>query len=131
MSEPTPSNQDLLSAVPSIPRTEDQPVFNEPWEAEAFAMVIALHQAGVFTWPEWAEALAAAIERAQAGGDPDLGDTYYRHWLDALETIVVDQGVGDRQTLQNLASAWSDKAADTPHGQPIELEPGTLAQLIK
>ena len=65
-------------AVPSVPRDADGPVFREPWEAQAFAMTLALHERGVFTWPEWAAALAAEIKRAQAAGDPDTGETYYR-----------------------------------------------------
>ena len=66
-------------AVPGVPRDEDGPVFREPWEARAFAMALALHEAGVFTWKEWAETLGAQIKRAQAAGDPDTGETYYRH----------------------------------------------------
>ena len=63
---------------PSIPRDADGPVFREPWEAQAFAMTLALHDSGLFTWPEWAATLGAEIKRAQAAGDPDTGETYYR-----------------------------------------------------
>ena len=56
-------------------------MFAAPWEAQAFAMAVRLHEAGHFTWTEWAERLAEEIKRAQAAGDPDRGDTYYRHWL--------------------------------------------------
>jgi hypothetical protein len=49
--------------VPSIPRDEGGPVFREPWEAQAFAMALALYDKGLFTWPEWAETLAAEIKR--------------------------------------------------------------------
>jgi nitrile hydratase accessory protein len=51
-------------------------------------MVVALHQRGLFTWSEWAKALAEEIANAQAAGDPDLGDTYYRHWVAALEKLI-------------------------------------------
>ena len=78
----------LSRAVPGLPVNADGPVFREPWEAQAFAMAVALHDRGVFTWSEWAETLGAEIKRAQAAGDPDTGDTYYRHWLAALERIV-------------------------------------------
>jgi hypothetical protein len=43
----------------------DEPVFREPWEAQAFAMTVLLHQQGLFTWTEWAQALSAQI----AGGE--------------------------------------------------------------
>jgi nitrile hydratase accessory protein len=82
-------------AVPSIPRDADGPVFREPWEAQAFAMTLALHERGLFTWPEWAATLGAEIKRAQAAGDPDTGETYYRHWLNALERIVAAKGLAD------------------------------------
>jgi len=111
-------------AVPGIPRDVDGPVFREPWEAEAFAMTIALHERGVFTWPEWAAVLATEIKRAQAAGDPDTGETYYLHWLAALEKLVADKGVTTMETLDRYRDAW-DRACDrTLHGQPIELQPG-------
>ncbi len=80
--------QDALRNLPGIPLNEGNPVFNEPWEARAFAMTVALHERGLFTWPQWAEALARQIDLAHAAGDADLGDTYYRHWLSALESLV-------------------------------------------
>ena len=41
-------------AVPGIPCDAEGPVFREPWEAQAFAMVVALHERGLFGWGEWA-----------------------------------------------------------------------------
>src|SRR6266404_4517878 len=98
-------------AVPSIPRDAQGPVFREPWEAQAFAMAIALHARGVFTWPEWAATLSAEIKRAQQAGDPDTGETYYRHWLNALERLVAEKGLADAKTLARYYDAW-DHAAD-------------------
>jgi nitrile hydratase accessory protein len=110
-------------AVPGLPRDREGPVFREPWEAQAFAMALALHARGLFTWPEWAAVLADEIKRAQAAGDPDTGETYYRHWLAALERIVAEKGVADAAMLARYHDAW-DRAADrTPHGTPIELRP--------
>ena len=80
---------------PSIPRDAEGPVFREPWEAQAFAMALALHERGLFTWPEWAATLGDEIKRAQAAGDPDTGETYYRHWLAALERLVAEKGIAD------------------------------------
>ena len=114
-------------ALPGIPRDDGGPVFREPWEAQAFSMALALHQRGVFTWPEWAAALADEIKRAQAAGDPDTGATYYSHWLATLERLVAEKGVATEQTLARYRDAW-DRAADrTPHGTPIELRPDDFA----
>jgi nitrile hydratase accessory protein len=110
-------------AVPGIPRDQAGPVFREPWEAQAFAMALALHGRGLFTWNEWARALADEIKRAQAAGDPDHGDTYYRHWLATLERLVTEKGVATAKTLHRYRDAWDHAADRTPHGSPIVLRP--------
>ncbi|MBX2826125.1 MAG: nitrile hydratase accessory protein [Gammaproteobacteria bacterium] len=111
----------LLTELPSIPQHNDGPVFNAPWEAEAFAMTLTLYEQGVFTWKEWAAELSLQISAAQSRGDPDLGDTYYLHWLAALEAMVVRKKIGDNESLAGLYQDWSDAAQSTPHGQPITL----------
>jgi nitrile hydratase accessory protein len=111
----------VTKEVPGIPHDMDRPVFREPWEAQAFAMTLALHERGVFTWSEWAAALAAEIKRAQAAGDPDTGETYYLHWLAALERLVAEKGVTSGETLERTKHAWEHACERTPHGQPIEL----------
>jgi nitrile hydratase accessory protein len=114
----TPTGSDL----PSLPRDDQgSPVFREPWQAQAFAMAVRLHEAGHFTWTEWAAALAEQIQKAQAAGDPDLGDTYYRHWLSALESLVASKGLVTRAELTERKDAWTEAARITPHGAPIEL----------
>jgi nitrile hydratase accessory protein len=114
-------------AVTSIPRDAEGPVFREPWEAQAFAMALALHERGLFTWPEWAATLADEIKRAQAAGDPDTGETYYHHWLRTLERLVAEKGVTSAQMLARYHEAWDRAAGRTPHGQPIELRPQDFA----
>lgn len=113
----------VTDAVPGIPRDAHGPVFREPWEAQAFSMALALHQRGLFTWPEWAATLADEIKRAQAAGDPDTGETYYRHWLATLERLVAEKGLASRETLARYRDAWDRAAERTPHGSPIELSP--------
>ena len=113
-----------INQVAGVPQECGEPVFREPWEAQAFAMALALHARSVFTWPEWAETLSGEIKRAQAEGDPDTGETYYRHWLNALERLVSEKGVASRETLTRYQNAWDHAADRTPHGAPIELRPG-------
>jgi nitrile hydratase accessory protein len=109
------------AGMPGIPRDEGGPVFGEPWEAQAFALAVALNARGLFTWTEWAAALGEEIKRAQTAGDPDLGNTYYQHWLAALERLVAHKGLTSAAMLARTRDAW-DRAADrTPHGSPIEL----------
>lgn len=116
------SSGDRASAISLDRPIDDRPAFAEPWEAHAFAMAVALNGDGLFTWTEWADALAAAIALAQAGGDPDTGASYYRHWLSALESIVAAKGAANGEELSRYAHAWQHAAARTPHGAPIALE---------
>ncbi len=95
------------------------PTFNAPWEAQAFAMAVLLHERGLFTWSEWAEALSAEVRRAQSIGDPDNGRTYYRHWLNALEKLVVAKVVTSLGMLGVLRDQWDFAARETPHGEPV------------
>jgi len=118
---------EAVSALPGIPRGPEGPVFREPWEAQAFAMTLALHQRGLFGWNEWTAVLGEEIKRAQAGGDPDTGETYYRHWLAALERIVAEKGVTDAAALSRYRDAWEHAADRTPHGAPIVLQPEDFA----
>jgi nitrile hydratase accessory protein len=111
------------ATVPTIPRDDDGPVFREPWEAQAFAMALSLHARGLFTWNEWANTLGDEIKRAQAAGDADTGETYYRHWLATLEKLVADKGIATSDTMHRYRDAWDHAADRTPHGSPIELRP--------
>jgi nitrile hydratase accessory protein len=113
--------------LPGIPLGADGPVFRAPWEARAFAMALALYERGLFTWPEWAATLADEIKRAQASGDPDLGDTYYRHWLLALERLAGAKGAAEPAALARTSAAWRRAAARTPHGAAIMLAPEDFA----
>jgi len=110
------------ATCPGLLRGEaDEPVFRAPWEAHAFALVVQLHQRGLFTWREWADELARQIRHAQAAGESDLGDTYYHYWLAALETMVTRKGASTAPELSRYAEAWDHAAHRTPHGHPIEL----------
>jgi nitrile hydratase accessory protein len=116
----------LIRSMPGLPCDVEGPVFQEPWEAQAFAMAIEAHRRHMFTWPEWAAVLSHEIKHAQAQGDPDTGHTYYFHWLRALEKIVIAKGAITDQGLTDLQQAWERAARATPHGEAILLvnDPG-------
>jgi nitrile hydratase accessory protein len=107
-----------LAALPSIPRDDEGPVFRAPWEAQAFAMAVVLHERGHFTWKEWAACLADEIA---AAGDTDDGKRYYHHWLAALEKLVAAKRIILADELHARRDAWEEAARKTPHGQPIVL----------
>ena len=122
--EPTakrPGAETALAALPEIPRDDGGPVFRAPWEAQAFALAVALHERGVFAWSEFAAALGAEIARAEAAGDGRGAEAYYVHWLAALERLVAEKGVVGQDSLLARKHAWDRAARATPHGEPIVL----------
>jgi nitrile hydratase accessory protein len=110
-----------LDALPAIPRDADGPVFRAPWEAQAFAMTVMLHERGHVTWKEWAARLSDEIAAARAAGDPDDGSRYYYYWLAALEKLVAEKRLIKPDELATRKDEWDRAARETPHGQPIEL----------
>jgi nitrile hydratase accessory protein len=113
--------KDSMPRLANLPHDEQGPIFKEPWEARVFAMVLGLHQRGLFTWAEWADALAHEIRAARDAGDADLGDTYYHHWLRALEAMAARKGATSVDELARCGRAWAEAASRTPHGQSVEL----------
>jgi nitrile hydratase accessory protein len=113
--------------IPGVPQDEGGPVFKEPWQARAFAIVLALHERKLFGWEEWAATLGDEIRKAQRAGDPDTGETYYSHWLAALERIVTEKGAATAALLATYHEACDHAADRTPHGMPIELQPQDFA----
>lgn len=101
----------------STPDPRPERPFAEPWHAQAFALTVALHGAGLFTWPEW----AARLSQALRGGAED-GSDYHDRWLAALEGLLAERGAADPGQVAALAEAWQRAAHATPHGQPIVLE---------
>jgi nitrile hydratase accessory protein len=114
-----------FASAPSLPRDEDGPVFAEPWQAEAFALTVRLHEAGCFTWTEWADTLAAVLRDVRERGEPDDGSHYYDHWLAALERLVTAKQVLKTSDLEQRKAAWAEAYLATPHGQPVALPQAT------
>jgi nitrile hydratase accessory protein len=117
MSAAPPAGDPGARVLPTLPRDDDGPVFAEPWQAQAFAMAVRLHEQGHFTWPEWATELSRQIA---AAGPADTSD-YYEHWLATLEVMVAKSRLASADELAQRREAWRRAAATTPHGHPIEL----------
>ena len=97
----------------------DAPVFAEPWQAQTFALAVALHQRGVFTWSEWAAELSRQVAKPGAAQD---GSDYYQHWLAAIEALLSQKDVAGSEMIEALSASWQRAAHATPHGKPIKLE---------
>ena len=96
--------------------------FAEPWQAQLFAITLAMHEAGHFTWPEWVGYLSQAIREAQAEGDPDLGDTYWLHWLAALERLLHDKELAGPLQLASHREAIRAYARVAPSASLLKAE---------
>lgn len=88
--------------------------FDEPWQASAFALAVELSARGLFTWSEWAAALARQIAATPDG-------PYYEAWLAALETLSEAKGLAKAAELKERRNAWAHAYLVTPHGKPVEL----------
>jgi nitrile hydratase accessory protein len=108
----------------TLSQPEDTRVFQEPWQAQAFALAVRLSAEGHFTWKEWAAALAGELQAATERGEPDDGTRYYEHWLTALERLVTSKGLASSDALATRKQAWADAYRHTPHGKPVELRQG-------
>jgi nitrile hydratase accessory protein len=109
-----------LAQSPGLPKSaEGDPVFPEPWAAEAFAMTVHLHAQGLFSWSEWAAALSGELHQPGRAAD---GSDYFDGWVTALSGLLVSRGVADAQTILALQQSWQRAAEATPHGQPIMLD---------
>ena len=106
---------------PSVPCDEEGPVFSAPWEAQAFAIAVVLHERGQFTWKEFTAQLAGEIAAAKERGEADDGRRYYEYWLTALERLVAQKGLVLADELAKRKAEWDRAARETPHGKPIEL----------
>ncbi|MDK4731282.1 nitrile hydratase accessory protein [Rhizobium sp. CNPSo 3490] len=108
-----------LSQPPGLPKSpEGNPVFPEPWAAEAFAITVHLLEKGLFSWAEWAETLSRELHQP---GRAEDGSDYFDCWVAALSDLLVSRGVADASLLLDLQKSWQRAAEATPHGKPIEL----------
>jgi nitrile hydratase accessory protein len=105
--------------APLQPAGGEGPAFREPWEAQVFALVIALNEAGVFSWSEWSAALSRRAAPPHSG-EGDVGG--YGRWLAALESLLIEKDIASAAALTARKSAWARAAEATPHGKPILLD---------
>ena len=105
----------------NLPLDDEGPVFAEPWQAQAFAMVLELVEAGVFSWTQWATALGEQFKLAEAAGNPDDGSNYYHHWVAALEGLLSEREITDALQLTQRKEDWAVAYRETPHGKPVVL----------
>ena len=103
-----------IEGAAAPPRANGELVFAEPWESRAFAMAVALCEAGVFTWREFQAALIARIARHDDTSTPWC---YYGQWLSALEDVLAVSGAVRDHDSTARASALAQRPAGHDHAQ--------------
>src|SRR5262249_46458111 len=89
-----------------LARLDDEPTFDEPWQAQILALACTLSQAGHFSPVDWSDALGAKLRSATARGEPDDPTTYYAAALAALEHLVVAKGSLTSSGLSERVEEW-------------------------
>ena len=107
-----------------LKRRDGEPLFDEPWQAQALAMADSLIRQGAFSAEAWAETLGAAIREAESAGAPDDAQSYYCVVLSALETLLDRGGTAGREEVEARRQEWERAYRNTPHGQPVLLSAG-------
>lgn len=92
--------------------------FEEPWQAQLFALTVALNEQGVFTWTEWAKQFGPRVQNAEP-------DAYWDIWAGAFVSLLEDRGLVGIADVEAATELWLAAARATPHGQPIELPTAT------
>lgn len=108
-------------AIRPLARHDDEPVFDEPWQAQALGLALTLSERGVFTPTEWSQTLGAAHRVLLADGSPDTPKTYYEAVAAALERLLAKQGGVAAETIEARVEDWRAAYLNTPHGQPVQL----------
>ena len=124
MKDPTDEQNQAIPhpLIPNLAKDEESLQFSEPWQAQVFALAVSLSEVGLFSWQEWSDELSATILKAQEFGDPDLGSTYYQHWLKTLERMLTSKEVLDQTSIFQRMKIWEEAYLRTPHGQPIKIK---------
>jgi len=78
----------------------DEPVFHHEWEGRTFGVGAAALSAGGFNTPMFRH----AIERMDPGHY--LTSSYYEHWLTAVATLLVEEGMISRGELETRVDAF-------------------------
>lgn len=105
-----------------LPLDGEGPVFEKPWQAQAFSLIVHLHQAGLFPWKDWVRVFSETIKAAPAQPGESANDAYYRQWLTALESLVATLGLTAGDDIARRAGEWRQAYLNTPHGQPVLLQ---------
>jgi nitrile hydratase accessory protein len=93
----------------AIPQQGRVLLFDATWEANAFALALALHESKVFEWDAFRDRLIVEIADAEAQG---RASSYYERWLAALERLLVGQGLMSSAELDTRTALLAAASPD-------------------
>jgi nitrile hydratase accessory protein len=76
--------------IPDMPVSGDEPVFQQPWEARIFAIVVDLNQQGAFEWKAFQALLIDEVRQSESTGQ---NRDYYENWFAAAERLIHSLGI--------------------------------------
>ena len=107
-----------------LARHDDEPLFDEPWQAQAVGLAFSLSERGVYSPAEWSQTLGSEHRKILSQDAPDTPQTYYEAVVQALERLLQEKGPVTTETLETRVSDWRQAYLNTPHGSPVKLEAG-------
>lgn len=107
-----------------LARLDDEPLFDEPWQAQALGLAFSLSERGVFSPADWSHTLGAVHRQLLSEGSSDTPQTYYEAVVLAVEKLVQENSQLSGELLENRVQTWRRAYLNTPHGQPVKLSAG-------
>ena len=104
-----------------ITTSAPEPVFQQPWHAQVFALTVSLNEAGHFSWAQWVDQFSQMLARHGLDRNLDGGEDYFNAWLETLETILAQDGTAPALERNQLKKDWEQAYLTTPHGAVVRL----------
>lgn len=102
-----------MAAVDEAVEPAEGVTFDAPWQARAFGVAVALHEREGRDFSRFQERF---VERIQSTDPEAMQDgveaTYYERWLEALEELLVEEGLVSEAELDRRAAAFTEGERD-------------------
>ncbi|WP_320668736.1 nitrile hydratase accessory protein [Patulibacter defluvii] len=110
------SAADAIRDEATLPRANGELVFEQPWQARAFSVAVAMTEAGRWRWDDFRARLIDEIgawerEAGRADGGPVEPWDYYARWTAALEAVLCERGLIDPAELDAAQARIAHEAA--------------------
>ena len=109
-----------------LPENADELNFEAPWQARAFSIVLSLYQKDLFEWSEFQSRLIEEVQDSDSNSEEKpLESTYYEQWINALENLLVEKNICEKDEIIERSHEFSTGKRDasefvegTDHSHP-------------